>query len=83
MKRFLFYLITLFDQLSFYDYSWIDCFSIALKVVNVLEFRKSFGSVVRWIVRLIAFAVISYLFFDYRYFRFSIKNRMTILFFVL
>ena len=70
MKRFLFDFITsgfsLFEN-PFYNFIAMAivgsiAFSIAWNVVDVLGFRKSLGSVVHWIVRLIAFTIIWFIF---------------------
>lgn len=88
MKRFLFDFITsgfsLFEN-PFYNYLAMTvvgliAFSIAWNVVDVLGFRKSLGSAVHWIVRLIAFAVIWVIFLlIINIFRFIIKNWIVIL----
>lgn len=55
-------------------------FSIAWNVVDVLGFRKSLGSAVHWTVRLIAFAVIWFIFLlIINIFSFIIKNWIVIL----
>lgn len=83
MKRFLFDFITsgfsLFEN-PFYNFIAMAivgsiAFSIAWNIVDVLGFRKSLGSAVHWIVRLIAFAVIWFIFLlIINIFRFIIKN---------
>lgn len=83
MKRFLFDFITsgfsLFEN-PFYNFIAMAivgsiAFSIAWNVVDVLGFRKSLGSVIHWIVRLIAFTIIWFIFLlVIIMFRFIIKN---------